>query len=106
MAGGDGPFRSVARYRLERGHFASATLVRPGAAWMKGATRGRIERVGYLAGNRSARLAGELQIGHRVEQHARVRMLRVGKKLPGRGKLDDAAEIHHADAIGDVMHDG
>ena len=38
------------------------------------------------------------------EQRLRVGVARVREQLIGRRGLDDAAEIHHGDAVGDVLH--
>ena len=42
----------------------------------------------------------------RREQGARVRVRRFGEQLVGIGEFDDLAEIHHGDAIRDVLHHG
>ena len=41
-------------------------------------------------------------LGHDRQQRARVRMLRRLEDLFGRAELDDATEVHHRDAVGDV----
>ncbi len=53
-----------------------------------------------------ARLAGQREIRHRGEQHPRVRMLRRREQTARRRELDDASQVHHADAVGDVVNDG
>ena len=41
---------------------------------------------------------------HRRQQHARVGMARLQVDLVGVAEFDDATEIHHRDAVGDVLH--
>ena len=41
-------------------------------------------------------------LGHHREQRARVRMARVAEQLLGRALLDDPAEVHDRDPVGDV----
>ena len=72
---------------------------------MKCASARRVERIRDLAGDRGSRLARHREIRNRGEQHPRVRMLRGGEQATCRRELDDAAEIHHTDAVGDVMND-
>ena len=48
--------------------------------------------------------AGHRDVGHRVEQHARVRMPRRARTACLSAQLDDAPEVHHAHAVGDVAH--
>ena len=57
-------------------------------------------RVGRLA-PQDLRLHA-LDLGHDAQQRPRVRVLRVVEHLLGRAELDDAAEVHHRDAVGDV----
>jgi len=83
-----------------------AALRRIGASRMERAARRRIQRIRHFAGDRGARLAGHLEVRHRVEQHPRVRVAGRREKRPRGGELDDPAEVHDADAIGDVMDDG
>ena len=54
------------------------------------------------ARSRTARRIGQR---HRRQQRPRVGVARVAEQLVGRRGLDDLAEIHHGDAVGDVLHD-
>ena len=53
-----------------------------------------------------ARAPAHAEVRHRVEQHARIGVLAARRTARGRGDLDDAAEIHHADAGRHVPHHG
>ena len=44
-------------------------------------------------------------LGDRVEQRPGVRVLRPRQHLVGRAGLDDPPEVHHGDAVGDVLDD-
>ena len=96
--------RDQARLRLRT--LGAAPFVRVRAARMKRASMGRIERIRHFAGDGCARRAGHREIGHCSEQHSRVRMLGIAEELPCGCKLDDASEVHDADAVSDVMDDG
>jgi hypothetical protein len=72
---------------------------------MERAAGGRIDRVRHLAFDRLALAAGEVEIRHRVEQHARIGMARRAEQFLGRRDLDQAAEIHDADPRRHVAHD-
>ena len=67
---------------------------------------GGCERIGDLAGDRRPALAGGLQVGDRVQQHARVGVLRSGEDLVRRPQLREPAQVHDADPVGDVVDDG
>ena len=71
---------------------------------MKRATLRRIERVGYLAFDRSALRSGRPELGHGVKQHARIGMKGTAEHFPRRGDLNDAAQIHDADPACHVAH--
>ena len=43
-------------------------------------------------------------IGHGTHQGGGVGVLRLAEDLVGRSKLDELADIHHRDAVGDVAH--
>ena len=43
--------------------------------------------------------------GHGREQRLRVRHERLAIQIGGRRELDDLAEVHHGDAVGDVLDD-
>ena len=63
-----------------------------------GTSPGRMMRARLIAGS---------GIGHRYRRQQRfgVRMLRMGEQRAARRELDDAAEIHHRDAVADVLDD-
>ena len=65
----------------ERRDLAPAALVGEGAARMEGAARRRIDRVRHLALDRDALPPGHAEVGHGVEEHAGVGMLRRGEQL-------------------------
>ena len=71
----------------------------------------KVQPVGGLIGlgtspaDRRALAAGHVEVGDRVQQHARVGVLRPREQRVGRRHLDQPAEIHHADAVGDVIDD-
>src|SRR5579862_9612408 len=63
-----------------------AAFVGERAARMEGAASGRIDRARHLTADRRPLAAGHLEVGDRVEQHPRVRMLgppeqRLGRRL-------------------------
>ena len=73
---------------------------------MEAAAGGRIERARHLALQHDAAAFG-LRLGHGNgrQQRAAIGMPGCGKQRVGGRGLDDAAEIHHGDAVGDVLHD-
>src|SRR6266699_1658351 len=79
-----------------------APFVRVRAAGMERAARRWCQRIWNLPCNRRARLAANGEVGHGIEQHTGVRMSRPRKKTHCRAELDDPAEIHDPDAVGDV----
>src|SRR5215467_12208074 len=87
------------------GHDAATAILRERAARMEDAACGRIERAWHLAAQHEM-LATRLELGirnrHRGQERARVRMQRIVVERLAIGKLDDLAEIHHRDTIGDV----
>ena len=93
------------RARLDRErHLDPAAVEGERTARMERAAGRRIDRVRHLALDRLALAPGEIEVGHRVEQHARVGVLRRAEHLARRRHFDDAAEIHHADAVRHVAH--
>src|SRR5256885_16974611 len=85
-------------------YFTAAAFVGVRTARMEGASRWRRERVWHFARDRRARLAAHAEIGHRVEQHARVGGAWTREELRGGRAVHDAAAIHHADAGGGPRH--
>src|SRR5437867_11319343 len=86
-------------------YFTAAAFVGVRTARMEGAAGWRRERVRHFARDRRARLAAHGEIGHSVEQHARVGVAWTREELRGGREFHDAAAIHHADAVGDLRHD-
>src|SRR5829696_9936255 len=77
---------------------------RLGTARVEAAAGRRIERIGDLAGDLDAPRPSE-GVRNRGDEGARVGMARTGEdRLPAPG-LDDAAEIHHGDAVAHVLDD-
>ena len=64
----------------------------------------RIARIRDPAGDRRRRSGAceARRVGH---EPSRVRMLRLGEQAIGGARLDDAAGLHHRDAVGHVSHD-
>ena len=96
--------------RLQPEVVAAAALLDPQPRRLAGRDQ-RAARVEAAAGRdarRVGRLAGEdlrrhpLALGHDRQQRARVRMARVRQQLLGRPLLDDPAEVHDRDPVGDV----
>ena len=89
------------------GTSTAAALDHIGAAGVEAAAGRRIERARHLALQHDA-AALCLRLGHRDrrQQRAAIGMARRGEqRLRVRG-LDDDAEIHHRDPVGDVLHHG
>ena len=95
------------RVGSELRHLAAAALDRVGAAGVKAAAGRRIERARHLALQHDAAALG-LRLGHRDrrQQRAAIGVAGRGEQRLRFGGLDDAAEIHHGDAVGDVLHHG
>ena len=87
-----------------------AARVRQRAARVKRTAAGRVQRVRYLALHRRAGAAGHVNVGNRVEQHARVRVPRaagLGREQPGLvGQFHQPPEVHHAHLIAHVPNHG
>ena len=74
---------------------------------MKAAAGGRIERARHLAlQQQAAALGARFWNGDRRQQRAAIGMAGRGEQRFGSRGLDDAAEIHHRDAVGDVFDHG
>ena len=68
----------------------------------------RLDRARHVARKDDARAPDRrVGVGHRHGRQQRfgVGMLRIGKQRAARRELDDAAEIHHRDAMADVLDD-
>src|SRR3546814_14319015 len=70
------------------------------------ATAGRRDRARHLARHRRARAAGHLEIGNGIQQHAGIGMPRAAEQGARLAPLDEAAKIHDADEVGDVIDYG
>ena len=46
-----------------------------------------------------------MEIWDRGQQHLGVRMMRPTEDFTGRTNLQDLSEVHHGDAIGDILND-
>src|SRR6516162_6036 len=76
------------------------------AARMEGATFRRIERRGHIPFEHDAlSLDTRIRDRRRLDECARVGMFRRIEDVLLSANLDDAAEIHHRDAVGDMLHD-
>src|SRR5215207_10309249 len=75
------------------------------AARVEGAGLRGIGRGGDLAGNRPERRRAALELGHRLHKCRGIRMTRRRVDRRRRSALDDAAEIHHRDAVAEMPDD-
>ena len=73
---------------------------------MEPTTGRRVDRAWHVAGQDDP-LAADLRVWHRDRGHqgGRVWMFLLAEQFPTIGELRDAAEIHHGDAVADVLHD-
>src|SRR5437016_9235414 len=104
------PLAKMARHPLPRRDFtqqrglAAAALLRVGAASVEGAAGRRVHRTRYVAGKRALR---PLELGiwnrHRREQGFGIGMQRIEEERLFLRILDDLAEIHHGDAVADML---
>jgi hypothetical protein len=72
------------------------------AAWMEAASLRRVGEIRGRAGDADEAPQRPAQRRKRVEQAARVRMLRRGLKAGGRCGLDDLARVHDRDPVGEL----
>lgn len=72
---------------------------------MKAAAAGRINRIRDFSLHGLAATPGHREVGHSVEQHARVRVPWRTKELGARRHLNQSAKIHHANTVGHVADD-
>ncbi len=87
-------------------NLAPAALDREGAARMERAAGRGVNRVRRLAADRRARAPAHCEIRHGVEQHARIGVTGPREQVVGLGDLDEASEIHDADAPSHEAHHG
>jgi len=91
---------------LERRFGFSAGLEPVGAARMKTAASGRIDRVRYVAFQDDALPAHpRVRRGYGGHQRLGIRMARVGIKVPIGGQLHDFAQIHYGDSVAYILND-
>src|ERR1700722_18006324 len=91
--------------RVRRRRFAGAAVEGVGAPWVK-ATPGRwVRRIRHLAGQRFGQLAGAVGVRNGGDQRLRGRVLWRTPDLARRTYLQGLTEVHHADAVGDVVND-
>src|ERR1700741_4741090 len=78
-----------------------------GEAVVEAATRRRVDRARYVAfeDDPLPRYVG-VRDRHRRQQRLGIRVLRACEQRVLIGELDDLAEIHHRDAVADVLDDG
>ena len=88
------------RHRYQRRILLQAPVEGMGASRRERARRRRLQLQRRLAADRAQALACRVPAGQRVEQRARIGMLRVGEQLADSGMLDDKAGIHDEDAVG------
>src|SRR5215467_1860934 len=94
------------RELLERGRPGSAHLDRMRAARMEVAARRRRGGIRHLALQDDALTARtRIRLGHRGQERRGVRVLGRREDLLGLAELNDAADVHHSDAVTDVADD-
>ena len=93
------PWRGRRPSAIERRIDGRAVGVRDLAARVEAAARGRRDEVGRHAGDRLEVRAALVEVGHRAQQRARVRMAGRAEHLGDRARLDDARGVHHRDAL-------
>ena len=93
--------------RDQRRLVGRADLGRVAAARVEAAAARRVDRARHVALEHDPLALRRSRIGdrHRREQRLGVRVDRPLVELLGRRELDDLAEVHHRDAVGDVAHD-
>ena len=72
---------------------------------MKRAAAWGVERIGHLARDRGSGAAAHVHVRDRVQQHLCIGMLWVCEQGFLGGQFNDAAQIHDADAITNMMYD-
>ncbi len=102
-----GGFVFVVFQRLETWPCGLAAFLPIRAAWVEGAAAGWVERRWWISGKQDT-FASTLAVGvghwHCAAKRLGVRVLRVLEHFRRRAYLDDAAEVHHGDAVGDMFH--
>ena len=86
---------------------ACRALVQP-AAGVEAAARRRVDGARHVALEDDPpplALGGGIRHGHGRQQRPGVRVARAGVERVRRPDLDDLAEVHHRDAVADVLHD-
>src|SRR5207245_6493566 len=99
----------VARlHRSQRRHLHAADLLGEGAARVKAAARGRVDRTGHLAAERH--VPAEPGLSRARNWHGREQRLGVWMVWPliqvvAPGELDDLPNVHHRDAVAHLADD-
>src|SRR5262249_5550087 len=88
------------------GRLLAAEIEGERTARIEGAAFRRIDRVGDLAPDRNPLSAGHRKIRHCAEQHFCVGHARPAEEFATLCDLGNTAEIHHADPVRHVAHDG
>ena len=103
MAGHEMPVAAL----LQFGRAFPAARLGDRAAGVKMTAARRVHRARHVA-LQADPLALHLRVRHRHggEQRLGIGMLRIAVELARVGQLDDAAEIHHRHAVGNVLHHG
>jgi hypothetical protein len=97
----------VAIRRFQRRRLLRTQRPRVGATGVEMATGGRIERTRNVPGEHRP-FAPQAGIGqrNRGQQCLRVWMARRREQRPAISELDDPAQVHHGDPVGDVLDHG
>ncbi|MPL96993.1 hypothetical protein SDC9_43180 [bioreactor metagenome] len=88
----------------QRRHAAAAQALRQRAARVEGTARGPRGGVRRLALQQDAGIERPPRHRDRGHQRLGIGVARLGEDLFGRALLDDPAEIHHRDPVGEVAH--
>ena len=103
MAGGDMRVPFMPRTQFRRASHTDRLGER--AARVKAATAGRIDRAGWITGDRRfLDTARGIHRRARTEQRPRVGMQRPGEDVLGRPQFDHPAKIHHQHPVADIAH--
>src|SRR5665648_1167729 len=106
VAGDLVPLAGIAARAHQRGHRRGAVLLRPRAPRVEDAALGRVCRAGHVALEDDAPpgpLGRRVRDGDRRQECLGVRMLRVVVEHCAVRDLDDLAEVHDGNTIGDVL---
>ncbi len=100
---GDGPFGG---WRLQGWLLAAAALDSERTTSIEAAAPRGVKRRWHVpTEDDSARHCLGIRPWNRGQKSLRVRVKRLGEERPAWGNFHDFAEIHHSDAVADVLHD-